>query len=68
MELDFLNNKHRTLIGTLYTLLKASGPIRHPVQDAVRLYWAAHTRLGQVVLPLPLPLRLPLPPSSGGTC
>lgn len=46
MELDFLNNKCRTLIVTLYTVLKASGPIRHPVQDAMRLYWAAHTRLG----------------------
>lgn len=65
MELDFLNNKHRTLIVTLYTVLKASGPIRHPVQDAMSefvflvktaLYWAAHTQLGQVVLPPPLPL------------
>lgn len=62
MELDFLNNKHRTLIVTLYTVLKASGPIRHPVRHAMRLYWAAHTRLGQVVLPRPRP-RPPPPPT-----
>jgi len=35
MELDFSNNKHRTLIVTFYTVLKASGPINMDTLGAI---------------------------------